>query len=83
MKPIIDGYEPLRVELLPVKARLAPDVWRLLSVAATRKYDADIRPVVVDDKGTPAVVLTAAHYDELIDRLHDLERLATGEAGRL
>lgn len=73
----IEGYEPFRIELLSVKAKLPPDVWRLLSVAAEGRYGADARPVVVDDKGTYAVVLTAAHYDELIDRLRDIEAAVT------
>jgi hypothetical protein len=80
--PTIDGYELLRVEPLHVRAKLPAAVWRVLSVAARPDPWCNVRPVVVDDAGTPAVVLTAAHYDELVCRLRDLETWAAEGEGQ-
>ena len=74
----IAGYEPLRIHRLDVRAKLAA-VWRVLSVTERPDPYNDIRPVVVNDAGTVAVVLSASHYEALVYRLRDLERWATEE----
>ncbi len=79
--PSIEGYEPLRIHRLDVRAKLPAAMWRLVSIAERPDPFNDIRPVIVDDAGTRAVVLSASHYEALVYRLRDLERWAAEGEG--
>lgn len=73
MTDTASGYDRFRIERLHVKATLPAGVWRIVSVAERPGPYCDIRPVIVDDHGTPAVVLSAGHYEALVYRLRELE----------
>jgi hypothetical protein len=71
------GMPPLRIEFLEVRSGLPAAVWKLLSVAerpGDDPFSDTVRPIIVNDKCTRAVVLTENHYNMLIGRLNDLDR---------
>lgn len=68
------GYGLFRVNMIRCKAHLPAAVWRSLARAEREGVSPEVSIVAVEDGAEAAVVMPTRHYNEMLDRIRELER---------